>query len=168
MLISVDYAWPLPATQLLCIICTVCEQPALVYRGPQLHCVPQLESFVLQVSFTLTLCSGSSPSPAAGWTQDYPRMLMFSLHEIFKFKIYSIRRQARKQTYTHMCNAVLLVWGSLRLAQNTSLLLLDQIDLCREVLTLEIGEQQDVLMKNSKLKNYRDRQLLLRVVLHHD
>ena len=34
---SVNYAWTcLKRTQLLYMICTVCEQPALVCHGPQL------------------------------------------------------------------------------------------------------------------------------------
>ena len=41
VLMSVDYAWTyLKRTQLyLCVICNVCEQPALVCHGPQLPCV---------------------------------------------------------------------------------------------------------------------------------
>ena len=33
-------------TQLLCVICTVCEQPALVCHGPQLPCVRCLRSSI--------------------------------------------------------------------------------------------------------------------------
>ena len=111
--------------------CIVCVNVSLVYI-PTLH-------------------SGSSPSVAAVWTQDYPRM--FSLREIFKFKIYGTWPQANKQTYTNMCaiNAALLVWGSLRLTQNMSFTSIHKS--CREVLTLESGKQQDVLM----MLNYRDK-----------
>ena len=54
-LTSVDFVWPLPVkrTQLLCVICTVCEQPALVCRGQQLPCVHYAVS--APVSFTLML-----------------------------------------------------------------------------------------------------------------
>ena len=81
---SVDYAWTfLKRTQLLCVICTDCEQPALVCHGPQLPCVRHLHSS----GFMPTLRSGSSPSPTqqrAGHIActNYPRM--FGLHEIFK------------------------------------------------------------------------------------
>ena len=58
---SVDYAWTyVKRTQLLCVICTVCELPALVCHGLQLPCVLLLESSsFLKV---LTLHSGSSHS----------------------------------------------------------------------------------------------------------
>ena len=58
---------------------------------------------VFAVSFTPTLCSGSSPSLIAGWVWDC----------YLKFRVYG-RKQAN--IHTHMCNAVMLVWGSLRLA----------------------------------------------------
>ena len=58
VLMSVDYAWTyLKRTQLLCVICTVCEQPALSVLVCSCHaCV----NFVPQV---LMLHSGSSHSP---------------------------------------------------------------------------------------------------------
>ena len=56
-----------------------------------------------------TLHSGSSPA--------LPCTRTFNFWEIFKraFQIYGIWPQAR-MLQTHFCNAVLLVWGSLRLA----------------------------------------------------
>ena len=70
--------------------------------------------YSLQVSFTPTLCSGSSPSSTID--------LRFGLCEIFKhahlkFMVYG-RKQASKQTsiHTHVRNVVTLMWGSLRLA----------------------------------------------------
>ena len=54
---GVDYAWTyLKRTQLLCVICTVCEQTAFVCHGPQLSCVRRLRSS----GFTPMLRSGSS------------------------------------------------------------------------------------------------------------
>ena len=118
---SVDYAWPswLKQTQLPCVICTVCEQPAFVCHGPQLPCM----RYSLQVSFMPTLRSDSSPSPTID-----PR---FSPCEIFKyahlkFTVYG-HKQASKQAYTRTCAmAVTLVWGSLRLAPITASL--DHLD----------------------------------------
>ena len=74
--------------------------------------------YSLRVSFTLIVCSGSSPSPTID--------LRFGLCEIFKhahlkFTVYD-HKQASKQTsiHTHVCNAVTLMWGSLRLVQTRS------------------------------------------------
>ena len=50
-------------TWILCVICTVCEQPALVCHGLQLPCVLTWVVFVPWASFMSTLHSGSSPSP---------------------------------------------------------------------------------------------------------
>ena len=51
---------------------------------------------------------------AAGWTRDYPRT--FSLREILKCAHLKFTVYGRKQTNKHVCNAVTLVWGSLRVA----------------------------------------------------
>ena len=54
---GVNYGWTyLKRTQLLCVICTVCEQTAFVCHGPQLSCVRRLHSS----GCTPTLRSGSS------------------------------------------------------------------------------------------------------------
>ena len=107
---SVDYCTGqvgyLKQTQLLCVICTICEQPTFVCHGPQLPFV----HYSLWVSFTPTLCSDSSPSPTID-----PR---FSPCEIFKHAHLKFTVYGHKQAsiHTHVRNAVTLVWGSLRLA----------------------------------------------------
>ena len=81
----------LKVTQLPCVICTVCEQSAFVCHDPRLPCV----HYSLRVSFTLTLRSGSSPSPTID-----PR---FSLCEILKHTHlkFTVWPQASKQASTH-------------------------------------------------------------------
>ena len=102
--------------RVLCVISTVCEQPALVCHGQQLPCVHCLRSS----SFTLTLHSGRSPSSTQQWAghKTTRRSWTFSLHEIFKCAHLKFTVYGRKQTYIHTtsANAVTLVWGSLRLA----------------------------------------------------
>ena len=94
---SVDYAWPsyLKQTQLLCVTCAVCEQPAVVCHGPQLPCV----RYSLRVSLTPTLRGlGDYPSPTID-----PRM--FSPCEIFKHAHLKIMVYGSKQAskHTHAC-----------------------------------------------------------------
>ena len=51
MLMSVGYAWTyLKQTQLLCVICTACEQPGLVCHGPQLSSFLRLSSGSLRLA----------------------------------------------------------------------------------------------------------------------
>jgi len=61
---SVDYSMEsrtyLKQAQLLCVNCTVCEQPVLVCHSPQLPCV--WLSRLCFSAYTPTLRSGSSPS----------------------------------------------------------------------------------------------------------
>lgn len=93
--------------QLLCVICMICEQPALVCHG--LNVSKQKStmrvSTWLWVSFTLTLCPGISTSPTG----------FKCTNTIFIFGKYLKCKQAIKQTNTRVRNAVSLVWDSLRL-----------------------------------------------------
>ena len=111
---SVDYAWTyLKRTQLQCVICTVSSLPLSVMVRSCHACVV----FVPRASFTLTLRSGSSPSPMRQWAGHIACTKVF--HEIFKYahlKFTVCGRSIDSQTYTHVRNAVTLVWGSLRLA----------------------------------------------------
>ena len=104
------------------MICTVCEQPALVCHGPQLPCVLTWVVFVPRLSFTPTLCSGSSLYHSAFIAPTHAYLRMFGLHEIFKFAHLKFTVYGRGQTdiYTTSANAVTLVWGSLRLTPITS------------------------------------------------
>ena len=72
--------------------------------------------YSLQVSFTPTLCSDSSPSPTIDLRQRFSLCEIFK-HAHLKFTVYG-RKQASKQAsiHTHMRNAVTLMWGSLMLA----------------------------------------------------
>ena len=77
----------------------------------------------LEPSRLPTLHSGSTPALPCKCM----RSRTFNFREIFKraFKIYGIWPQAQSvgRIHTHLRNAVPLVWGSLRLAPITSLLL---------------------------------------------
>ena len=67
-LMNVDYAWTyLKRTQLQCVICTVCEQPACLCLSWSAVAMRALTwvVFVPRASFTPTLRSGSSPTPTA-------------------------------------------------------------------------------------------------------
>ena len=63
-----------------------------------------------------TLCSGSSPSPTR--QRAGPARKTISLHEILKSAHLKFTVYGRKQTdlHTTSTNAVMLVWGSLRLS----------------------------------------------------
>ena len=100
------------------MICTVCEQPALVCHGPQLPCVLTWVVFAPRASFTPTLCSGSSLHCTDA---SLPEDVRSSWNiQIRSFKIYGI--WLRTDIHTNSANAVTLVWGSLRLAPIMSLL----------------------------------------------
>ena len=79
-LMSVDYAWTyLKRTQLQCVICTVSSLPlSVMVRSCHARVV-----FVPWASFTLTLRSGSSPSPTRQWAGHIACTKGF--HEIFKY-----------------------------------------------------------------------------------
>ena len=94
----------LKRAQLLCVICTVCEQPAAL--SVMVHgCHACVNSSRLRSSgLTPTLRSGSSPSPTrqrAGHTH---------------------ARNYHTYIHTTSANAVTLVWGSLRLAPTSKAL----------------------------------------------
>ena len=101
-----------------CIICTVCEQPAVdgrfIAAVTNKKCVLQLEASPLRLPM---LHSGSSPALPIHLL----RLPILSARgrSIFRkylctFKIYGIWPQADRHAYAS-CNAVPLVWGSLRL-----------------------------------------------------
>ena len=98
--------------QPLCVIWFVCEQSALVHH------------------VTLMLHLGSSLSPTADWAQDYPRTFIYVHWTIMKYLMCSftvyIWPQVCMQANIHLYvwNAVLLVWGSLRLSPPALFLLL--------------------------------------------
>ena len=105
-------------TQLLCVICTVCEQPVLSVMVRSCHACVNL-SRLCSSGFTPTLrsavvalhrrCSALGLSHA----RNYPRT--FGLHEIFK-----CAHLLTASIHTHnFRNAVTLVWGSLGLAPRT-------------------------------------------------
>ena len=99
---------------LLCVLISTIYEPL----SAMVHSCHSYVTWVvsLQVPFTLTLCSGSSPSLptdsrlARAW--DYLREIFKCAH--LKFMIYG-RKQAYTHTHTHMRNAVPPLWGSLRL-----------------------------------------------------
>ena len=78
--------------QPLCVICTVCEQPALVCHGPQLPCMCQLQSSLLLVAFKLIMRSGSSLRAEHETFVSFVKCL-----NVVIYKIYGIWPQASKQ-----------------------------------------------------------------------
>jgi len=93
-------------TWILCVICTVCEQPALVCHV-MVGSYHAYVVFIPRASFMSTLRSGSSPSPM--WQQAGPIACtklpvdVQSSWNIYmcSFKIYGIWPQRDRQTYTH-------------------------------------------------------------------
>ena len=130
----------LKRTQLLCMICNICEQPALVCHGPQLPCVRlNWVIFVLgflhtYAVFTFSTSTGveldSEGSIVSTCTETWI-LTSFStcanlkctctfVYPFVQFKVLAYgHTYVSKQTdrHTHAsCNAVPLVWGSLRFA----------------------------------------------------
>ena len=121
---SVDYAWTYLNTS---VICTVCEQPALVCHGPQWVAMCVLSSFLGLPSRQRCVLAVAPHQRDSGMDLSHTRnyLWMYSLHEIFtcaylKFTVYG-HKQTDRQTdiHTTSANAVTLVWGSLRLAPIT-------------------------------------------------
>ena len=119
---SVDYAWTyLKRTQLQCVICTVSSLPLSVMVRSCHACVV----FFPRASFTLTLRSGSSPSPTRQWAGHIACTCTKGFHEIFKYahlKFTVCGRSIDSPTYTRVRKAVTLVWGSLRLAPTSEMI----------------------------------------------
>ena len=102
-------------TSTIGVICTVCEQPALVCHRSCHMCVNVV--FVPRALFTPTSTLRSGHIART-------KLRTFGLHEIFKCAYLKFTVYGHKPTdiHTHAsCNAVTLVWGLLRLAPiNTS------------------------------------------------
>ena len=107
----------LKPTQLLCVICTVCEQPGLFRRGPQLSSFLGLPSR-RRCALAVALHRRDSWLSIL-YARNYPRT--FDLHEIFKCARLKFTVYGRKHRYIHttFANAVTLVQGSLRLDPTT-------------------------------------------------
>ena len=92
------YAWTyLKRTQLLCVICTVCEQPSFICHGPQLSSFLGLPSHqCCALAVALHRCDSGLGILHA---QNYPRT--FDLHEILKCAHLNFTVYGRKQTDIH-------------------------------------------------------------------
>ena len=79
----------------------------------------QMELSSLSLSFMPTLQAGTSPSLLfSRILLKYTVGVAFNHSEVFECTHlkFTVSDQTNKQTYTHTCNAVTLVWGLLRLA----------------------------------------------------
>ena len=107
--VSIMHGPYLKRTQLLCIMCTVCDQAALVCHGP--HVCVNLSC--LYCGFLSCMQSGCSLAVALHQQQDGHETIWG--HSVFLKYLNALIKNLHQPAYTHVHKAVPLVWGLLRL-----------------------------------------------------